>query len=113
MTIQEYKAITKKEITDKDYYEIVEPMYSASPLDKYEFCKTINAKYFNDRYNEMKGYEFYVDFRAALLKKNIRYSVRANNIDELKENAQRVVKNEDVFCVTIYKNDVEVETVYG
>lgn len=43
----EFEQIAGYEVTWKDYTEIIEPMYMALDVDKYEFAKMINRKHFD------------------------------------------------------------------
>ena len=49
MMKHEFEEIAKIEVTDSDYNRIIEPMYMASGLDKREFVKTLNLKFFKSR----------------------------------------------------------------
>lgn len=42
----EFEQIAGYEVSDKDYNEIIEPMYMATNLDKAEFVKTLDKKRF-------------------------------------------------------------------
>lgn len=42
----EFEQIAGYEVSDKDYNEIIEPMYMATNLDKQEFVKTLDKKRF-------------------------------------------------------------------
>ena len=42
----EFEQIAGYEVSDKDYNEIIEPMYMATNLDKVEFVKTLDKKRF-------------------------------------------------------------------
>lgn len=46
MTKQEFEKIAGYEVSFDDYSKIIEPMYSASPLDKFEFVKCLNKSRF-------------------------------------------------------------------
>ena len=42
----EFEAIAGYEVTDEMYTNVIEPMYMATNMDKSEFVKTLNKKYF-------------------------------------------------------------------
>lgn len=46
MMKQEFEALAGYEVTDKDYYEVIEPMYMAVEMTKQEFVKVIDKKAF-------------------------------------------------------------------
>lgn len=46
MMKHEFEQIAGYEVSDKDYNEIIEPMYMATNLDKVEFVKTLDKKRF-------------------------------------------------------------------
>lgn len=46
MMKEEFERLAGYEVSDKDYYEIIEPMYYATSLNKAEFVKTVNKKRF-------------------------------------------------------------------
>ena len=46
MMKEEFEKIAGYEVSDYDYYGIIEKMYMASDLSKAEFAKTINKKHF-------------------------------------------------------------------
>ena len=46
MMKQEFEQLARIEVSDKDYKEIIEPMYMATNLDKVEFISTLNLKRF-------------------------------------------------------------------
>lgn len=54
MMHEEFERITGLEISYKDYSEIIEPMYTALPMDKFQFCEMIkpSAKVMAKRYAE-------------------------------------------------------------
>jgi len=46
MTKQEFTQIAGYEVSDNDYYDIIEPMYMATNLSKKDFIQTLNKKRF-------------------------------------------------------------------
>lgn len=46
MMYEEFIRIAGYEVSHEDYTEIIEPMYMATSLDKYEFIKTLNKSRF-------------------------------------------------------------------
>lgn len=54
MLYKEFEKITGLEIDFKDYTEVIEPMYGALTMDKYQFCEMIKptAKVMAKRYAE-------------------------------------------------------------
>ncbi len=46
MLKSEFETLAGYEVTDNDYYKIIEPMYYAVNLDKKEFVKTLNKERF-------------------------------------------------------------------
>lgn len=60
MLKKEFEYYAGYEVSDNDYYNIIEPMYMATKLDKLEFVKTLNKKRFaeptaNDMVKKMKA----------------------------------------------------------
>ena len=47
MMKEEFEALAGYEVSIRDYYDIIEPMYMATNLSKAEFVKTINRKHFD------------------------------------------------------------------
>lgn len=54
MMKSEFEAIAGYKVSHKDYYDIIEPMYMATNLDKYEFVETINKKRFKVKKDEVQ-----------------------------------------------------------
>lgn len=59
MLKKEFEYYAGYEVSDDDYYNVIEPMYMAVKLDKEEFVKTLNKKRFvqptaNDLVKQMK-----------------------------------------------------------
>lgn len=54
MLYEEFEKITGLEIDFEDYTEVIEPMYGALTMDKYQFCEMIKptAKVMAKRYAE-------------------------------------------------------------
>ena len=46
---KEFEEISGCEVSYEDYTNIIEPMYMATNMSKYEFVKTLNLKFFKDR----------------------------------------------------------------
>ena len=46
MTKQEFEQIAGYEVSADKYYKVIEPMYMATDLDKWEFVKCVNKKAF-------------------------------------------------------------------
>lgn len=46
MEKQEFEQLAKIEVSNDDYYKIIEPMYMATELSKIDFIKTLNLKQF-------------------------------------------------------------------
>lgn len=46
MTKAEFENIAHYEVTNDDYYKIIEPMYMATDIDKFEFVAMINPRRF-------------------------------------------------------------------
>lgn len=46
MTKQEFTQIAGYEVSDNDYYDIIQPMYMATDLTKKDFVQTLNKKRF-------------------------------------------------------------------
>lgn len=46
MTKQEFEKLAAYEVSADDYYNVIEPMYMATDLDKREFVKVIDRKKF-------------------------------------------------------------------
>ena len=49
MMHKEFEEIAGCEVSYEDYTNIIEPMYMATNMSKYEFVKTLNLKFFKDR----------------------------------------------------------------
>ena len=49
MMHKEFEEISGCEVSYEDYTNIIEPMYMATNMSKYEFVKTLNLKFFKDR----------------------------------------------------------------
>ena len=49
MTRKEFEIIAGVEVGEEEYNEVIEPMYLASGLDKYEFIKYINKSMFEKK----------------------------------------------------------------
>ena len=49
MMQREFEALAGITVTAADYDNIIEPMYMATGLDKQEFIKTLNLKFFKNR----------------------------------------------------------------
>lgn len=47
MMKQEFEDLTGWSVTDRDFYEIIEPMYMSTTLTKKEFVKSLNNKRFD------------------------------------------------------------------
>lgn len=43
----EFEKIAGYEVSDDDYYKVIEPMYNATDLDKLDFVKLLNRKAFD------------------------------------------------------------------
>ena len=50
MLKQEFEQITGWEVTCKDYYEIIEPLYMATNMTKQDFAQVLNRKRFDQKY---------------------------------------------------------------
>lgn len=49
MMHKEFEEIAGIEVSFEDYTNIIEPMYMAANMSKFEFVKTLNLKFFKDR----------------------------------------------------------------
>lgn len=49
MLKNEFEKIAGYKVSNENYYNVIEPMYHATNLDKYDFVKTINRKMFEEK----------------------------------------------------------------
>lgn len=87
--------VTMDEVTVETYVEVIEPMYMASNLNKYDFIKTLNIKNITNMFESPKGI---INKILEVVKelKNVDSDASANNLnDKFIELAKRYCEIKD------------------
>lgn len=97
MMKQEFEQFAGYEVSEADYYNIIEPMYYASKLSKAEFIQTLNPKRFALRtheqlINEMKKL-------ANTIKKSCDYYIDNELWDQLQKLANEYTERFFTGCI--------------
>lgn len=90
MMYEEFTKIAGYRVSYDDYKNIIEPMYNATNLSKYEFTKTLNRKYFD------------VDEKLKERERLILNTVKAYNTAEVFSNERDIYMHELEYEIQKY-----------